>query len=360
MGYLSGYSADISRILNRSFRRSEFASGLTSLVIILTMIVVIRFSANIYLFFSIRSAGNTMNLLQIWGGLLFTAAVFSFSGGFIQGYKLRRYLPPTAAVFQPSRGKTLLGRLKLRMLLYRPLAAGLLALLFGFGIAIAIGPGRGNGLRLWSYYFITLALLAIIYPLISRLSEKSKLEEFEARLLEVLILSALVFSNPDFLRSGDVLSLSFFRMPLPFDAFIVLPAGLLGIGGLSALLIVFFSIGRGFLQRAGEKPKNIPLLVKIYFTILKPRYWVLLLGLAVLIHINVHLQASQVFLSIAGLSVIAVLSFTVFLFYADIMTREQWRIPFLRRDTAGLLVLPGIIHICLSLLPYLPYVFLSN
>jgi hypothetical protein len=361
---LKDFRSDVSRIMKRTLHRGEYASGLTSLLIILTLIVLVRFGANIYLFLSLRAGGAAvLNVKQIWGGMLFAAVHYVIAGAFIQGFKINRFLTPSAAVFQTSRGRRLFSRLKTRVLVYRPLLFGIFAVLFCFAVLLSVLFGGDTAWFVWLYFVLAAAAAFGGYIAVAALSGCFRLEEFESRLMEVLFLSVLVFSNPDFVSTENGLMLGFFLMPLPFGRLPLWLAGVLAAAAAAVLLIAVFRIGStiftarsvggsGGRAAAGFVP---PLSLKLYGKILKPRFWLLLFAAAVLVSVNQHLQARQKLLTVIGISATAVLTFTIFLFSLDIRLREAWHISPLKREHVGLFILPLFLHLLLSAIPYLLY-----
>ena len=365
MDTLKDFRSDVSLIIKRSFHRGEYASGLTSLLIILTLIVLVRFGANIYLFLSLQAGGEAVLLVrQIWGGMLFAAVHYVIAGAFIQGVKINRFLTPSAAVFQIPRGRRLFSRLKARVLLYRPLLFGIFAALFCFGVCLSVLYGGQAAGFVWPCFALAAAAAFGGYLAVSVLSVRFRLEEFESRLMEVLFLSVLVFANPDYVSTESGLMLGFFLMPLPFGSLPLWLAGVLASAAAALLLIAVFRVGSSLLSafpaggRSGDRAAAgfvLPLSVRLYGKILKARFWLLLFAAAALVSVNRHLQARQKLLTVFGISGTALLTFTIFLFSLDIRLRGAWHLSPLKREHAGLFVLPLLVHLLLSAIPYLLY-----
>ncbi len=361
MDRLKQFRPDISLILKRSFHRSEYASGLSSLLIIFTLIILIRFMANMYLFLSLHTAGEAdLHMRQIWGGLLFSAVYYVIAGAFIQGYKINRLLSPLTAVFHTALGRRLFYRLKVRVLVYRPLMFGIFAILVGFAVVLSILYRGEEVWFVWLYFIIAAGLAVGGYWAVSILSVRLLLEEFESRLMEVLFLSVLVFSNPDFLTTVNGLELGFFLIPPPFGSLSLWFAGIFASLLSAAILVVLFRIGSTIFAvstggRAGTAVSSLPLSLKLYGKILKPRYWLVLCTVAVLVTVNQHLQVRQKLLTVFGISGTALLTFTIFLFYIDTRIRGAWHISSLNREHISLYILPFLMHLLLSAIPYLLY-----
>jgi len=349
----------------RSFHRHEYSGGTTSLIILLNLVVIVRFGANIYLLFYLYGGGTGIDFLQVFGGFFLCATIYFLSTAPIQGFKINRFLWRSASVFQTGSGKKLLLRIRSRIVLSRPVGFSLFVILLGVLVIVSFVFDSKQAAGIWLDFAVACVCSLGGYLFLVYLSYRLELSEFDARLIEIILLISLALSNPDFVPGQDAIHLGFFLYRLPLDRFPFYLSFVIGGIAAGSVLMFLFRIGSRVVSLsrkiAAAENRTVTneksrVMVRLYFKFIKLKYWIILYFISYAIIINYHLQAKAKMNTLLGFLGVAVFSFTIFLFSLDAMTREQWGLKVLERERVVIFTAPILIHVLLSGLPLLFYI----
>ncbi|MBN1686208.1 MAG: hypothetical protein JW852_06110 [Spirochaetales bacterium] len=338
----------LKTLQQRGAHPSLSSPGLTALKAFLSGVLLIRIIANYGIIASLWARGTAIDFEQIAAthAIIITAYIVWVSA--LSSYNIRLVIPRRSFVDLAPGGRRFISRLRARSLLARPanwVAMFVLCLLTGCGAAA-------------SWYVLVAVLMSGMGTFaVLAVAERLELRRGESELIQVTLLTIIVWLNPDISsRGGFVITRStqFGAIDLPLMSF--LAAGAI----LTALILLLITLWKTkvALTSAGEKSHLIHPVWNWYWRAVRLRFWILTYTVVLPIIFSPYLLQGRKGRAITVVVVAAMLYYLVFLSRCDNELRLKWRISMLRPFHPSRFGATAAVHSLLALAPAAVYLFL--
>ena len=319
----------------------------------LSVLLLIRIAANLYLAIRLSLAGSNIDAVQIASAHFILLSSYMVWIGALASFRIGSAVSGTCFIDFARYGPRFRSRFMRRIAFLRPMNVTALALMVFTTACFSLLCGNWPGIvvRAW----VALASTYVGIALVTAVASWSAPSQFEIRKLEMLYLLLLVALNPDIGSFDDRVGVFFGGLYWPFSHLwmVLMAVGLPVMLALLVLLVVktASSVGGSFRRQFSLRP-----MAGWYWRLLRIRSWVLLYVVITPIFVSHMIAANTKRWTLALSILFSSAAYLYYIAHCENTLHDKWRCSLADRGSMRLIARPLLVHFVLMMIPVLEYI----
>jgi hypothetical protein len=328
---------------------------LGSLTAFLTLLVLIRITANFYIVIALSNTNPRIDAVQIASALFVFLSAYMVWVGTLNGCRIALSLPRLCYIDFAICGKRFRSMFMRQVAFFRPVTIAYLSIMLLTALVFSGICGSWGVILFRCSIALCSVIAAVIF--VTVFASGSGLSRPEIQVMEVLYLLFLLALNPDIGSYNDLVSLHFLFGKLRFP-FYDLWTFLLAVGSivLLALLVLFIVRVLTGVNNLFHRQISLSPMESWYWRFLRIRSWVFLYVIVTPIFVSSTISLSVKVWTLVATVLFGVAAYLYFINHCENSFNEKWRCSLLDKGNIRLIARSVLVHAVLMFMPVLGYV----
>ena len=349
-------SINVNRLSRELYRRGTHRlldnPSLGSLTAFLTVLLLIRIAANLYMAIDIAGKNPNIDAVQVASAHFVFLSAYSVWVGVLASFRISLALPQLCFVDFAVHGRRFRAKFMRQTAFRRPMNIAALAIMLL--VAFVCAAIYGSWQTIVARGLIVLSVTSAGIVIVTSVASRSVLSRSEIQIMEILYLLFLLNLNPDIGSFGGRVSIFFRGNYFSFSQ--------VWMAGAAAGLIVAFALLLLLLVRAlsaintlFRRQLHLSPLERWYWRFLRIRSWVFLYLVITPVFVSAAISPAIKRRTLILSLLYGVASYLYFITHCENTLYEKWRCSLFDRHNIGLITRSALTHAALMLIPVLGY-----
>lgn len=331
---------------------------LGSLTAFLSLLLLIRIAANVYMVVRISSQNPNIDAVQIASAHFVFLCAYAVWVGTLSSCRIGLALPRLSSVDFALHGRRFRSMFMRQIVFFRPVTLVYVSIIVLSALVFSAIGGSWAAIMLRCSIVLALTLAAVI--VVTVVATRFALGRSDAQIMEVLYLLLLLILNPDLGSINGALGISFFFGSLRCSFSSCLKFGsAIGANVILALLVLLIvRVLTGVTDLVRRRKSSSPV-ERWYRRFLRIRSWVFLYAIVTPIFISSTVSPSTKRWTLVLAMLFAVASYSFFISHCENTLHEKWRCSLFDRGNTRLITRSLLNHAVLMVIPVLGYIVFS-